>query len=112
MKESVDTVKEGKVINAPYGFPSNLKEWADDLIGCPSQCYYRFKYRGNNWVIYLRWRHQDPWTAILIECPENWNIHDTGTEWLNIPVDFYKENELDALKTEVIAEAYQMIKSL
>jgi len=45
-------------------------EWIDSLIGCPSQCYLDVEDgRGQKLVLYLRWRHDDPWEAHLIKTP-------------------------------------------
>jgi hypothetical protein len=96
--------------NGVYNFPKEERVWSDDLIWCPSQCYYRFKYRDSFWVIYLRWRHGDPWKATLIECPATWDLHDDSYEWRTIPISHYKDTELDAAKDEAIKEAFNMIK--
>ena len=42
---------------------------------CPAQIYYYFlDSDGGKWCIYLRWRHQDPWTAKLVHCDEEWDF--------------------------------------
>ena len=42
--------------------------WDIDVSSwCPSQIYYRFHDTiGKRWMIYLRWRHSDPWSAELL----------------------------------------------
>lgn len=45
-----------------------FNSWYDDLIWCPSQCYYYFKHESEMYCICLRWRHQNPWTAEIIKC--------------------------------------------
>lgn len=42
-------------------------KWQNDLIWCPSQCYLEIWIEDTPYVIYLRWRHEDPWTLSLIE---------------------------------------------
>ena len=43
---------------------SQLWMWLEDLKWCPSQISYYFQDdTGKKWEIYLRWRHNDPWTA-------------------------------------------------
>lgn len=52
-----------------------LNQWDIDLNWCPSQIYYYFKDAvGDNWCIYLRWRWQDPWTAELVRCDDEWEF--------------------------------------
>ncbi len=48
-------------------------QWEDDLIWCPSQCYASVAYGSVHYVLYLRWRWDDPWQGHLI-------THDTPTE--------------------------------
>lgn len=47
--------------------PLPVKEWFDELIWCPSQCYYRIQYHGIDYILYLRWRWADPWQAYVIK---------------------------------------------
>ena len=51
-----------------------LNHWIEYLDHwCPAQIFYYFvDAGGGRWCIYLRWRHQDPWTAELVRCDENW----------------------------------------
>lgn len=53
-----------------------LNKWILDITyWCPAQIYYYFEdAAGGRWCIYLRWRHQDPWTAELVRCDENWDF--------------------------------------
>ena len=73
-------------------------QWEDDLIWCPSQCYYYYHdENGSLKCLYLRWRHRDPWTAEIIpvdECGE----FGSCDEWENMNPPFFKDSELDALK--------------
>jgi len=60
-----------------------VKDWHNDLIWCPSQMHLNVSYGGRHWVIYCRWRHSDPWSLDIVECPtdgkfdmhvlDNWN---------------------------------------
>ena len=75
--------------------------WDCHMIWCPSQCYYDFTYRGVPYQIYLRWRHQDPWSATLIDTRDD--------EWYRLPVSFWKDVEHDNLKEESIGMAYEYI---
>lgn len=77
--------------------------WLDDLIGCPSQCYYYFEnpLDKKKYCIYLRWRHLDPWTAELIPCDEYYDL-DFEATWEEIPIDFFTEDKLDKAKKMAI----------
>ena len=75
-----------------------LGVWIEDLLWCPSQCYYYFKNGDQDYCIYLRWRHYDPWTAELIT---------RGTEkdkWEQIELDkTYNEDDYKALEMASIS---------
>jgi len=62
-------------------------KWDDDLIWCPSQCYAQVASQdGTPYVLYLRWRHSDPWEASIVRNttlkafnngsynPKNWSM--------------------------------------
>lgn len=53
-----------------------LNQWDVQLRHwCPAQIYYYFAdAEGRRWCIYLRWRHENPWTAELVLCDENWEF--------------------------------------
>lgn len=74
-----------------------INKWEDDLIWCPSQCYYYF-YDKNGLLkcLYLRWRHRDPWIAELIPM-EDGEFSSYG-KWKDLNPPFFKDSELDALK--------------
>lgn len=89
-----------------------LKEWEDELIWCPSQCYYYFiTESGRRFCIYLRWRHSDPWTADLVEFfDDKWDWDKT--RWNPISTDRdYKDFELEELKKSVLKSTIKMFKS-
>ena len=84
-----------------------LRHWYEDLIWCPSQCYYYIKSeKGNYYCIYLRWRHRDPWTAELVECEDNWDF-SIEKEWEYLDIKDYKDSEYKKLEKEVL----KLIKS-
>ena len=61
--------------------------WDIDVSSwCPSQIYYRFHDTiGKRWMIYLRWRHSDPWSAELLRCDEEgWRFPDGEDEWQDL----------------------------
>ncbi len=103
LKESVPSENQGdgisNVIQCAYNVVS---DWHDDLIWCPSQCYKHIEFKCRHFIIYLRWRHSDPWTAELIESPNDgkFNMH-TKFPWIWMNVEFWKDTELDQLKLDV-----------
>ena len=61
--------------------------WDIDVSSwCPSQIYYRFHdTQGKRWMIYLRWRHSDPWSAELLRCDEEgWRFPAGEDEWQDL----------------------------
>jgi hypothetical protein len=90
-----------------------VSEWEDDLCWCPSQCYLRITYLGVNYIIYLRWRHQNPWTAELVQCDENWDMHSIDLPWIFIFKGTYFTDEcsLDEIKTCAINNAKRYLYS-
>ena len=85
--------------------------WIDDLIWCPSQCYYYFETKSNErYCIYLRWRHSNPWTASLVYFNgDDWDWDNTT--WIPLtPKKDYKDNELDELKLDIMRQTFRQFK--
>ena len=63
-----------------------LNRWYVDVRHwCPAQIKYYFQdLTGCNWCIYLRWRHQDPWTAELLRCDKDWAFDDESPDNINL----------------------------
>lgn len=85
-------------------------DWRDNLIMCPSQCYKNISYEGKEYVIYLRWRHSDPWQATLIETEPNgqfntWSGDENQTKWNDLDVAHYSHDELQQIKDEAEHQA-------
>lgn len=78
---------------------SQLNKWRDSLLWCPSQCYYSFRAKntGELKCLYLRWRHQDPWTAEIIPVNEISRTFENDN-WIGLDIPFFKDSELDKLK--------------
>lgn len=67
-KNSKFDFKAGKsIVPDPQNEIEILDTWQEDLIWCPSQCYLTVKHRFDTYSIYLRWRHDDPWTCRLLK---------------------------------------------
>ena len=90
-----------------------LNQWDIDLNWCPSQIYYYFKDAvGDNWCIYLRWRWQDPWTAELVRCDEEWEFLWNSPETVDLLAEenhvpgtvagYYRDEEYRELMDNVL----------
>lgn len=93
-----------------------VKDWEDSLIWCPSQCYYYFYVvsgvKKMYFMIYLRWRHQDPWTGRLVMTNKH-GVDIDDKEWnLESANDFSESCSLSELKNAVIIESLKIIKKL
>ena len=81
-----------------------LNEWYDDLLWCPSQCYYRTSRNGINYILYLRWRWDDPWTGRIFT-EKQWQ----GDSLSTYPDDVFAKNhvqysdeEMDMAKAKIL----------
>lgn len=68
-----------------------LNQWENRINHwCPAQLFYYFvDTEGGRWCIYLRWRRQDPWTAELVPCGEDWEFIANSPD----TVDLLEEKE-------------------
>lgn len=84
-----------------------VSEWNDDLIWCPSQCRLNMILDDRHFVIYLRWRHSDPWTCNLIEVEADGYFNDDeDIEWYNIDISkFTQHDNLDDIKRTAIIKS-------
>jgi hypothetical protein len=84
-----------------------LEQWFDHLIWCPSQCYYHIQYKGKDYILYLRWRWEDPWQAHVIKNAASLEaLHGDKPAWsedvflLNHVA--FRDEELDQAKAKLI----------
>ena len=88
-----------------------MSEWDDSLIWCPSQCELRLKYKGKNYILYLRWRWNDPWTASLIPVDKQFN-HDSWGDWIRLNIPHFADQQLDECKEASLKEAKKVLNGL
>lgn len=90
----------------------DLRQWKDDLIRCPSQCYYYFYSKDNKpFCLYLRWRWSDPWEVYLVEFRNGLWDWDTS-HFINMTLELdkeYEENELEELKKAALKMAFKKV---
>lgn len=91
-----------------------LNTWIEELDDwCPAQIYYYFiDSEGDRWCIYLRWRHQDPWTAELVHCDVDWdfqwnhpwtvNLLEEKAHTPGIITGYYTDEEYPALMKKAL----------
>ena len=76
--------------------------WVDDLIGCPSQCYKEVGPPGMKYVLYLRWRWDNPWQGHIILAKDRDHLTNDEAVWSEDLFEknhlFFRENELEAAK--------------
>jgi len=85
-----------------------IGEWFYALILCPSQCYYRIQHNGVDYMLYLRWRHEDPWRAYVIKNAESLEAMNKGNPiWSEDIFELYhvqySEDELEMAKEKVVS---------
>ena len=92
-------------INETKNLP--LEQWFDELIGCPSQCYHHIQRNGIDYILYLRWRWEDPWQAEVVKNAASLEaMHGNEAIWsedvflLNNVA--FREEELDLAKAKLI----------
>ena len=81
--------------------------WEDDLIWCPSQCYAPIAYNGVYYVLYLRWRWDDPWQGhIITHARTSMDVSKTQAEWSEDLFEqqelFFCDEELDQAKVALL----------
>jgi hypothetical protein len=78
--------------------------WDDDLSWCPSQCTAEVRWPdGTPAVLYLRWRHPDPWSASVI------TVHDRAVPisapaatWRDVTIGAWRDDQLAEAKAELV----------
>lgn len=82
-----------------------INVWLEDLIWCPSQCYYYFTSPkdNKNYCLYLRWRWSDPWAFEIIPCIDGTWDFDYDADWEYIEdIGFFKNDEYRGLEEKAI----------
>ena len=76
-----------------------IREWEDDLIWCPSQCYLPIEFKGEKYTVYLRWRHDNPWQGHIWKDKDerNWS-----PDLLAENQFYYADRELNLAKETII----------
>ena len=86
-----------------------VSNWKDELIWCPSQCYLNITFEDRFFVIYLRWRWSDPWTATLVECDSDYDMLDKKSNWIALQINYYTDEQIEDVKQNAIAVAKKII---
>jgi len=84
-----------------------LEQCFDELIWCPSQCYYHIQGNGKDYILYLRWRWEDPWQAEVVKNAASLGaMHGNEAVWYEdvflLNHIAFREEELDLAKAKLI----------
>ena len=67
------------------------------------------KFEGRYFMLYLRWRHSDPWDATLIECDSDYDMHNRKYEWISLEIEHWKDTEISEVKENAFKVAEEII---
>jgi hypothetical protein len=89
-------------------YPINVK-WFDDLIWCPSQCYGHLHWQGVDYILYLRWRWDDPWQGHIVKnARDSHSMHLAEAVWSEDLFEewglFFRDEELEQAKVALVVE--------
>ena len=92
--------------------PLPVGEWFYALIVCPSQCYYRMQHKGMDYMLYLRWRHEDPWQAYVIKNAASLvAMNKDGAIWSEDVFELqhvqYSDEEIELAKEKIVRLFYE-----
>jgi len=86
--------------------------WRDDgMMMCPSQRWAALEINGSWYRLYLRWRHDDPWTAEWSCCPtkkDAENLFGKETHGGHLIIEYYTHDEYLAAQNAVIKEIIKL----
>ena len=87
--------------------PLPVQEWFDELTWSPSQCYYHLQHRGDDYILYLRWRWTNPWQAYVIKNAASLSeMNRAEVIWSGDVFELhhvhYEDVELDLAKDKII----------
>ena len=91
--------------------PTTTPVWDNDLIMCPSQCYCYFETLGNKYCIYLRWRWDEPWSAQVVPCDENWEF-DYDSDWRELDVPFITHDDYKRLQKRCVKKVVDIFDNV
>ena len=87
--------------------PLPIGEWFYELIWCPSQCYYHIQHNGVDYILYLRWRWDNPWHGHVIKNASTLDeMHHEKAVWSEDVFALhhvqYSDDELELAKEKII----------
>ena len=100
-----------------------LNQWIERLhYWCPAQIYYYFLDKeGGRWCIYLRWRHDDSWTAELVRCDMNWEFDWSSPDNMDLLEEeehtpgvitgYYKDDEYPFLEERMLKKVQTLLEN-
>lgn len=97
-------------------------EWIDELGSYLSQHDLIIAHGDSLYVLYLRWKADDPWHASFLKIREGFNIGRILEEgwpgnlaeegWSELEVDFFKKDQLEEFKAHALQKAEEYLSKL
>ena len=92
--------------------PLPIGEWFDELIWTPSQCYCHIQHQGVDYILYLRWRWNDPWQAYVVKNAASLSSMNNGEAvWsgdvFQLQQVHLKDIQLELAKDKIISLFYE-----
>lgn len=93
-----------------YYLYAKSEPWYDELMWCPTQITKLITVKGERFEIYLRWRHDDPFTGTL-RCLDRTNEKGNPKSY-ELDLKYWRESDnLNHLKKDALNKAkWRMIK--
>lgn len=66
----------------------------------------------HHYVIYLRWRNDNPWRAYLVKTPPDYEIEGEDSLWLELKVFEWEQGQEEDLKQDALEEAVKKLKEI
>jgi hypothetical protein len=92
--------------------PLPIKEWFYELIWCPNQCYYYIQHNEADYILYLRWRHENPWQAYIVKNAASLDgMNKDEAIWSENIFELYhfqfSDEEIELAKEKIISLFYE-----
>ena len=88
--------------------PLPVGKWECSMMRCPSQCYYRTQRNGVDYVLYLRWRWDDPWRAHIVKNADSERATSRAdSEWSS---DVFKQHGLHFEHDDVVEAQMKLLE--
>jgi hypothetical protein len=92
--------------------PLPIRKWFYELIWCPSQCYYHVQHNGIDYILYLRWRWENPWQAHVVKNAAILDeIHKDDAIWseniFGLNHVQFRDDQIELAEEKIISLSYE-----